>query len=284
MYKQKLCIGVSPQFGANPEERLTKIKEAKFDGFFVCWDNEIYEYKKSADKLGLIFQSLHAPFMSSAEMWTFGKAALSAVDEQLKCLDDCAKCGIPIMVMHTYKGFDPINEPNAFGIENYRKIVEQAAKKDVKVAFENTEGEEYLDALMNAFKDYPNVGFCWDTGHELCYNKSKDMTSLYGDRLICTHLNDNLGISDFDGNITFLDDLHLLPFDGISDWQSIADRLNKHNYNGLLTFELNISGKYGRHDNDKYGKLTIEEYLAEAYARACRVSAMKLNSSVNTNK
>lgn len=45
------------------------------------------------------------------------------------------------------------------------------------------------------------------------------MLDKYGDRLIATHLNDNLGVSDFDGKVTWTDDLHLLPFDGIIDWR-----------------------------------------------------------------
>ena len=83
-----------------------------------------------------------------------------------------------------------------------------AKERGVKVAFENTEGEEYLEALMDNFKDDDTVGFCWDTGHEMCYNHSQDMLAKYGDRLIATHINDNLGISDYDGKITWLDDLH----------------------------------------------------------------------------
>ena len=48
------------------------------------------------------------------------------------------------------------------------------------------------------------------------------MLALYGEKLICTHLNDNLGIKDFEGKTTWHDDLHLLPFDGIADWNKIA--------------------------------------------------------------
>ena len=128
---------------------------------------------------------------------------------------------------------------------------------------------------MNAFKGYDNVGFCWDSGHELCYNRGKDMLNVYGSRLIATHLNDNLGVSRFDGAIYFTDDLHLLPFDGIQNWQNAAERLNKCGYDGILTFELNTTSKPGRHDNNKYSKLPAEEYIAEAYARACRIAYMK---------
>ena len=127
---------------------------------------------------------------------------------------------------------------------------------------------------MSAFSDRRHVGFCWDSGHELCYNAGRDMLALYGDRLFCTHLNDNLGIRDYTGRITFLDDLHLLPFDGIADWSGIARRLNYHGFSDILTFELNTESKPGRHENDYYGRMTPVEYVTEAYKRACRVAAL----------
>ena len=100
------------------------------------------------------------------------------------------------------------------------------------------------------------------------------MPALVGSKLVATHLNDNLGIRDYGGKITFLDDLHLLPFDGIADWENITDRLIRGRFDGPLTFELNKKSKPGRHDNDKYDHMPLEEYLAEAYSRACRVASM----------
>ena len=197
------------------------------------------------------------------------------MDELLQCVRDTATANVPIVVMHTYIGFEPNDGPNAVGIENYRRVVEEAARLGVKVAFENTEGDEYLAALMEAFAEYDNVGFCWDTGHELCYNRSQDMMALYGDRLIATHLNDNLGISAFDGHTFWTDDLHLLPFDGITDWASVAARLDAYGYTGELTLELTRASKPKRHDNDKYKNMSVEEYLAECYARACRIAQLR---------
>jgi sugar phosphate isomerase/epimerase len=103
------------------------------------------------------------------------------------------------------------------------------------------------------------------------------MLALYGDRLLCTHLNDNLGIKDYTGRITWLDDLHLLPFDGVGDWLGIARRLNRHQFDGPLTFELTTISKPDRHDNDLYASMDFRVYLAMAYQRACRVAALKVN-------
>lgn len=280
MYKTRLCLGANVQYGIPETEQIKLFCETGFDAFFLVWEKglNVRKIKEYADGLGMICQSIHAPFVRSADMWEEGERAETAVAELLECLDDCAKNDVPIMVCHAIIGFDK-HSPNRRGIENYRKIVEKAKDCGVKIAFENTEGEEYLEALMKAFSEYDNVGFCWDTGHELCYNHSRDMMGLYGDRLICTHLNDNLGIKDFGGEIIWTDDLHLLPFDGIADWRGIAERLNKYNYNGILTFELNKLGKPNRHENDVYEKMDIEVYVAEAYKRACRVAAYKSNAA-----
>lgn len=183
------------------------------------------------------------------------------------------------MVAHAFIGFLK-HQPTQEGLENFERMVREAEKLGVRIAFENTEGEEYLAALMEHFRGNSTVGFCWDSGHEMCYNHSKDMLALYGDRLLGTHLNDNLGIRDYQGRITFLDDLHLLPFDGIADWQKIADRLNQHGFDGILTFELLNFSKPNRHENDAYQQMDIHEYLTLAYMRACRVAALKMRGHI----
>lgn len=284
MYKTKLCLGTSGQFGISVEEQIRLFKKTGFEGFFSGWDNDLKKYRKVADEEGLIFQSVHAPFGNAAKMWNDDENAKQAIDELVRCVRDCAEVNVPILIVHPFIGFEKNNVPTQEGIENFGIVVEEAKRDNVKIAFENVEGEEYLKALMDAFATYENVGFCWDTGHEQCYNRGKDMLSLYGDRLIATHINDNLGVSDFDGKIFWTDDLHLLPFDGIIDWKRAVERLNNCGYNDILTFELNKFGKPNRHENDKYAKMTIEEYIAECYIRACKVAYLKNGNQYAENK
>jgi sugar phosphate isomerase/epimerase len=125
---------------------------------------------------------------------------------------------------------------------------------------------------MERYENNDTVGFCWDSGHEMCYNYSDDLLAKYGDRLIMTHLNDNLGISRYDGTIFWTDDLHLLPYDGIADWDNNIQRLKSSNPLSILNFELGISSKPDRHDNDTYSRMSTEEYYAAAYNRACRIA------------
>lgn len=278
MYKQKLALSVSTQFGFDTKTQIKMFKDAGFDGFCTDWKHgdPIAEYKAYADELGMIYQSIHAPFNKSDDMW-HGDDELAeiAVQELIECVNVCADNSIPIMVSHVYIGFDDDRKPNSIGLERYGRVVAEAEKRGVKIAFENTEGEEYLEAVMKHFASSKAVGFCWDTGHEMCYNYSKNLLALYGDRLIATHINDNLGIKDFNGRIYWHDDLHLLPFDGIADWDERMQRLDSCDFNEIMTFELCLNSKPNRHENDAYGKMPLEQYLAEAYKRACRLAAKR---------
>ena len=281
MYGMKIGIAASVGFGIPIEEQIPIMKKIGFEAFATSLDTDekLAEYRRIADECGMIYEYLHAPFVRAADMWTDNADA--AIDDLKRSADACAKFGVPIMVVHAFIGFikQTGSVPEDFfdlGVKNYRYVCEYARDMGVKVAIENTEGEEYLAVLMDKLSDLDNVGFCWDTGHEMCYNFNRDMTALYGDRLLVTHLNDNLGVRDFVGEITWLDDLHLLPFDGVGDFADIATRISRSAPLETLMFELNKGNRPDRLCNEKYAKMTVEEYLTEAYARACRVAALVL--------
>ena len=274
MEKQKLCLCANEQFGPPIREQIPMIRDAGFDEiFFPCRPGlPVREWIQTARAAGVGVQSLHAPFGGCADLWDEDEAeARKALDEILACIRLCSETGVPIAVSHVYIGFDGRSLPKERGLDRYALLVREAERCGVTLAFENTEGEEYLDAVLRAFAGEPHVGFCLDTGHEMCYNRSADLLAKYGKQLVCTHLNDNLGIRSRDGVITWHDDLHLLPFDGIADWEEIAARLAREGYTGTLTFELNTGSKPGRHENDLYAAMPLPAYLAECYKRACRV-------------
>ncbi|MCQ2426642.1 MAG: sugar phosphate isomerase/epimerase [Lachnospiraceae bacterium] len=268
---KKLCLGLNGKLGT-PEEQLRLMAETGFDAYFDGGNDlsRLQSAKEEADRLGLVHRSLHAPFGKAAAMWHGNKEeSEAAVKELLTSLDCAARTGAPTVVVHAFIGFDT-HDPNAQGIETYGRVVRRAEELGLKLALENTEGEEYLASLMNAFRGEKQVGFCLDTGHEMCYNEGRDLLALYGSRLIATHLNDNLGVGK-PGHITWLDDLHLLPFDGIADWEKIVSRLKNSTCPEYLTFELNTASKPGRHENDVYAAMAPRDYLSLVYERACRV-------------
>ena len=146
--------------------------------------------------------------------------------------------------------------------------------KGITLGFENVEGEEYLAALYDAFKDHPSFGFCFDAGHELCYNRGKDMLSLYGQKLCHTHLNDTVGVTGKD--IFWTDDLHLVMGDGIADWKGVMRRIRACDYSGVLTCELTLSNKPDKHTHDGYAAMPIQDFYTLALSRMKELGALGL--------
>lgn len=280
MWKQKIGISVGNNYSVPTAELVKALKRIGFDAVSPEWERNIDldEIITSAKSCGLEIQSLHAPYLKAADLWSRDRAVFEpALDELLDSIKDCKRHSVPIAVVHTWIGFEYEFDKSSLYFDNFEKLVEEAEKAGVKIAFENTEGDEYLFALMEHFSGCDTVGFCWDSGHELCYNHSADLLASFGDRLIMTHLNDNLGISRYDGKTYWTDDLHLLPYDGIADWDYNIDRLKKSNKLDILNFELVINSKPNRLENDIYGQMSIEQYFTEVYKRACRI-AYRYNS------
>jgi len=273
MYNQKIGISINSNYPIPNRELITMLAQIGFDAISPKWDSkdDIKEISDIAKENGIVIQSIHAPYNKSNLLWDKDNFN-DAKDEIIMSIDDCAKYGIEVLVMHVWIGFDYTFDKDNLYFGAFDEIVEYAKLKGVKIAFENTEGEEFLFEIMSRYKDSEHVGFCWDSGHEMCYNYSKDLLAIFGDRLFMTHINDNLGISDFNGKIYWTDDLHLLPYDGIGDWDYNVKRLKNSKSLEYLNFELNIKSKPNRHENDIYGQMSPLLYFTEAYKRACKIA------------
>ncbi len=269
MNSTNICINVGMNSSVPESEQLEIIKNAGFDGVFFDWERNIdrsTEIRKALS-LGLELQSLHAPFYGMDDIFHADDALSDKmINDIIGTIDCAAEHGTDLVICHAIIGMDN-HAPNDLGIKRLERVIEHAEKKKIRIAFENTEGPEYLEKILDAYGELPHIGFCFDSGHELCYNNKEDMLKKFGKYLFSTHLNDNMGQTSDD--ITFYDDSHLLPLDhGIADWNGIAERLHKCNFDGPLTFELVCINRPHRTVSDKYEKMTFEEYIAEAYKKA----------------
>ncbi len=263
MYQLILNTGGGFRIPAN--EQILFMKQAGWEGFFTDWERgyDLCAFAKQASDLDMTYQSVHAPYHRTHYLWEEPFEGKDALAEILECMDATKDAGVDLMVMHAIIGMDRCT-PTLLGLQRYEKIFDHAEQIGLKVALENTEGEVYLDALMDEFGNRDCVGFCIDTGHELCYNGKRDLIDKYQPKLVSTHLNDNLGQRN--EQITWHDDLHLLPFDGIADWEGIARRLLCAGYRGEFTFELKTS--------EHYAELDYLAYITEAKARAERLRTL----------
>lgn len=275
MWKQKVSVSVGNSYTIPSKEVIEMVGNIGFEVISLSLSNgaNIGELVETARNCGLTVQSLHAPINNAAAMWDPDDTVSTPGLEQLMLvLDLCAENQIPIMVAHVWIGFNYTFDAEKLHFANYDAVVDRAKALGVKVAFENTEGEEYLYALMDRYKGNETVGFCWDSGHEMCYNRSKPLLKDFGDRLLVTHLNDNLGVRDFGGKMTSRDDLHLLPYDGIGDWDEYIALLKASRPIEALNFEVGINSKRNRHESDAYEQMPLVNYFTEAYKRACKIA------------
>lgn len=263
---QKLGLATMGGTGHNSIEQIRIMKSVGFDAFFTGWNkNNTEAIANEAARLGLIQQSIHSPFSGEYKvryLWEGGEAGEFVTRSLIECVEDCANFDIPVMVIHPYIGFNE-HTPTQTGLDNYARIIEVANKRGVRLGFENVEGEEFLAAIMEKFWNEPSLGFCLDTGHEMCYNRHKDMLALYGEKLCHTHFNDNLGVRGEE--ITFHDDLHFMPTDGIADWHGIMERIRRTGYDGILMTELTYADRIGKGGEPlNYAQMSLEEYMATA--------------------
>lgn len=274
MYQQKIGMSIEKKYSVSKVEVVKMLQKIGFEAISLAWE-ETLEFEQTieqARKCGLVIQSLHAPQGKTVDMWSFDENYYKpAKQELLRSLEACKKFEIPVMVVHAWLGFEYHVDVSNLYFANFDELVARAEEYGVQIAFENSEGPEYLFALMERYEGNDTVGFCWDSGHELCYN-GPDFLAQYGDRLIMTHLNDNLGARSYDGTLTGDDDLHLLPYDGAADWDCYIERLQKSKRVEILNFELKIESKPNRHENDIYSQMGLELYFTEAYKRACRIA------------
>ncbi len=263
-------------FGIGGEEQLDIIAETGFSAFFTGWNrekpNEPSRLAEAGARAGLIYEAVHAPFGRMNSMWVEGIEGDDWRDMLIECVDKTAEAGALIMVTHaTVAATAP--EPSEVGYARFRALAERAAARGIKIALENLEIPEHLEYLFLRLGDLDNVGFCWDTGHNLCYTPDVDMMELYGQRLICLHINDNNGMRT-PGVVTWHDDSHFMPFDGRVDWQGVADRLNKANWRGIMTQEMS-RGKECCDRVARYSEMTYREYLADTLERLERIDALR---------
>ena len=228
---------------------------------------------RQARARNMTVQSLHGPLRGMPAMWSPDpNIAAPLLEEMTEALEYCARLEIPLLVIHPWNGVEYTFRQEDLCFAHFDALVAQAEHLGVCVAFENLEGPEYLCALLDRYDGSKAVGFCWDSGHERCYTPGQDLLARYGHRLVMTHLNDNLGVTDPEGHLHGTDDLHLLPYHGNLDWDSTLSRLKAARRQEILNFELKIRPKGNRCILDLYSRMPLEDYFREAYRQACKAA------------
>ena len=271
----ELGFSLQSQYDCPNTQVIELLSDAGFSAVSPVWSTDLPLDSLAAcvQKHRMTIQSLHAPHGGLAYLWN-SKEPLStkAQSNITNCIDACAQFQIPIAVVHGWQGLIYTFPEGPLDFSVFDHIVDYAGQKNVSIAFENLEGEEYLEALMTRYSDRSYVGFCWDSGHDHCYPHKLNFLKSFGQRLIMTHLNDNLGLRDPGGIPSANDDLHFLPYDGNIHWEDALGRLKNLPKQRILNFEIKKRSFSTTPEDLIYEKLSPEDFFQLAGKRARRIA------------
>lgn len=244
---RQIGINMHAMHGLTDEEYIKAIAGLRFSTTF--W--EVVDKTRQAQVANLLAkynvecENLHSPFNHINDIWLDCEGGEQMLAELKNCVDHCVIANAPTMIVHMSSGNTPPPITD-IGRARYEKLVEYAIKKNVKVAFENLRKTANFAWAMETFYNEPMVGFCWDCGHEACYQNGREFMPWYGEKLICTHIHDNCGEPDADD--------HLLPFDGAVNFDRFAEHIKNSGYKG--SFMLEVANLVHRYDG-----WTAEQFL-----------------------
>lgn len=221
-----------------PLESIKAVKDAGFKNVFIEWYNKDWEITQQQQldyirELGLNVVFAHLGYQKINNLWVEGEEGDSLTERFIQDISICKDNDIDLVIMHlTSKNEAP--GPNEIGLNRLRRIVDHAKSLGVRVAFENTKIQGYLDYVIK-YIDNDYAGICFDAGHYHAHFNDIFDFDLFKDRIFAVHLHDNHGNDQ---------DEHLIPFDGTLDWEYVMKKLKECNYTGPITMELVYRNDY----------------------------------------
>lgn len=267
-----LGFSLQAKYDCSLTQAVEMLCDVGFSAISPVWSPELplEDLTACVARLGMTIQSVHAPHRGQPILWDPKDPTRDTVRQQfLDCIDTCARFSVPMAVLHGWQGLGYTFPETPLDFSAFDRIVDYAEERNVSIAFENLEGEEYLAALLDRYRDCSHVGYCWDSGHDHCYPHTLDFLESFGDRLIMTHIHDNFGTR---GVPTSLDDLHLLPGDGNIHWESAIGRLKALPRQKILNFELKKLCKSPAPEDRIYADLSTGDYFRLAAQRARKIA------------
>lgn len=200
-----------------PEERLQITKDAGFN--FVCFGKSMFDgtgiNPEMCARVGIGFDNIHLSGSGTTKIWSPGEEGDAIAERYCKEIQEATSYGVHTGIVHVTWGVKPVPDaPGNIGLARFAKIAECAEKYGFTVAIENSAYPEHLYKVLDNITS-PAFGHCYDSGHRNAFAPREDFLGKYGDRLVATHMQDNEGKRD----------LHIMPFDGTIDWNTLAVQL-----------------------------------------------------------
>ncbi|MCL1951911.1 MAG: sugar phosphate isomerase/epimerase [Oscillospiraceae bacterium] len=264
-------IAIADYFGYDLPypQRIRLIAEAGFDAVMLWYGDDFglafraENRPAQARACGLRLENVHAPFDEVNHLWEDSADGQRVFEGYLQCVEDCARFGIPTVVVHADRGRTP-PPVSALGLERWAALIRRAEALGVNIAVENLRNAHQIDRaqlLLERF-DSRRFGFCYDSGHWHARYQDFDWLGRWPQRLMALHLHDNHG-----GETEGHDDQHLLPFDGTIDWPAQMRAIAETGYPGPTALE--IARKTG------YKLCRRKRFLALAQERAVKLEELR---------
>lgn len=231
-------------------ESMALIRDAGFryiDYSFVCdykdrtgiYGEDFPRYldtvAETADRLGVKLVQAHAPMGAPLD-----DPDGSFLAETLLCVEACGRWGIPNLVVHSgYLSYPSKEDTFARNRDFFLPLLRKAEEYGLNILVENFYGISdpnffWIDNATDLRRmietvDHPLFHAIWDVGHaNFQPMPQNEELKILGDHVKAIHVHDNPGDRD----------IHLLPFQGTTDFDSVICGLQDIGYKGYFTFEV----------------------------------------------
>ena len=248
-------------FEYDKNKMFEDIKNAGFDSYMTSSDKRFFFQSgnlkfqtNKTQELGLYKDSLHSTYKTEnlPFFWKKGIKGHCILKGLIKDVKLARKYGFKYLVVHLE------GEISDVGIRRMEKLLKVAYRYGIVIAIENlVHNREILDKLFTTF-DSPYLMFCFDAGHENCFEGQMGVLEQFAHRLVCLHLHSNDGTRD----------MHTLNKYGNVNWERIAKVLAGLKNCDELVLDYELIMRY-RTESD-----TAQSVLKECYNQACELEKM----------
>ena len=209
------------------------------------FENTLRDQRALIESVGLSVSQAHSPWRYPSQDATPEGRAMW-LEAMKKAIYGTHVLGCPRFVVHPLmpycdKGDNP-EEVWALNEVFFASLADYAKEYGVTVCVENLPFPEYpLTTVEQVCEivdklDRDNLKVCLDTGHAAIFFGSRvgDAVRYIGNRLEAVHIHDNMGKIDE----------HLIPGDGIVDWEDFAIALGEIGYDKVVSLETSAKHKF----------------------------------------
>ena len=195
----------------------------------------VKEFVKIIRKNGIKLNSVHLPF--SLPFWEFAsidEASRKLTVERAKWAISQFEEGEPkYFVIHPGRKFPENAEERKQMLKNLEKSMQELCDStNAVICIENMTSEGLLNQTSEALellRNVPKLQMCIDINH-MFIETPQEYIEKIGDRIKAIHVSDRDEVKE----------RHMLPGDGILEWNKILGALDKVGYSGEFTYEISI--------------------------------------------